>query len=49
MIKVKVQWNHFGHDEVVWELEVEMKEAYTFFFLISNYTKANAIPRGRGM
>ena len=30
--QVRVQWKHFGLDEVTWELEDAMKEAHIFFF-----------------
>jgi hypothetical protein len=30
--QVKVQWKHFGPDEVTWEMEDAMGQSYPFFF-----------------
>ena len=30
--KVKVQWKHYGPDEVTWELEDDMRVAHICFF-----------------
>jgi hypothetical protein len=34
IMHVKVQCNHFGEDEVTWELEDAMRLAYPFVFYI---------------
>ena len=31
--QVNAQWSHLGIDEVIWDLEAEMKETYPFLFL----------------
>ena len=46
--QLKVQWKHLSPNEVAWELESAMDEAYPFFFNFVN-TEDGVIPRGQGM
>lgn len=40
-----MQWKHLGLNEVTWELEDAMQEAYPFLFNFVS-TKDGVIPRG---